>query len=232
MLNTITAEAFRDACDRLEGAENFAEAVHDLIKEYALEHERIIFNGNAYSPEWEKEAKRRGLSNLVSMVDAIPALTDPVSVRMFEEFRVFTKAELSSRAEVKYESYAKAMHIEAKTMLSMAEGQFIPAMIRYAGQLGKDVQAVEACGLRAPVQRELLGQLQEKIERTFAAKEALTAAVLAAEGLPEGEERARAYRECVVPAMEGLRKPVDAAERIVDRGEWPVPTYADLLFEV
>ena len=232
VLNTITAEAFRDACDRLEGADNFAEAVHDLIKEYALEHERIIFNGNAYSPEWEKEAKRRGLSNLVSMVDAIPALTDPVSVRMFEEFRVFSKAELSSRAEVKYESYAKAMHIEAKTMLSMAEGQFIPAMIRYAGQLGKDVQAVEACGLRATVQRELLGQLQEEIERTFAAKEALATAVEAAEGLPEGEQRARAYRECVVPAMEGLRKPVDAAERIVDRGEWPVPTYADLLFEV
>ena len=99
VLNTIAAEAFKEACDRLEAAEDFDMAVHDLIKEYAIDHQRIVFNGNGYAPEWAEEAKRRGLPNLPSMVDAIPALTTPKAVKLFEEFHVFTKTELESRAE-------------------------------------------------------------------------------------------------------------------------------------
>ena len=114
VLNTIAAEAFKEACDRLEAAEDFDMAVHDLIKEYATQHQRIVFNGNGYAPEWEKEARRRGLPVLPSMVDAIPALTTDKAVELFGEFGVFTKTELESRAEIQYEIYAKAINIEAK----------------------------------------------------------------------------------------------------------------------
>ena len=127
VLNTIVADAFSQACDVLEKADDFELAVHDLIKEYAIDHQRIVFNGNGYAPEWAEEAKRRGLPNLPSMVDAIPALTTPKAVKLFEEFHVFTRAELESRAEIQYEIYAKAVNIEAKTMIDIATKQIIPA---------------------------------------------------------------------------------------------------------
>ena len=120
VLNTIVAEALCDACDILEQSEDFEQAVHDLIKEYATEHQKIVFNGNGYSEEWVKEAERRGLPNLPSMVDAIPALVADKNVEMFEKFHVFTRAELDSRAEIKYEAYAKAVNIEARTMIDIA----------------------------------------------------------------------------------------------------------------
>ena len=120
VLNTIVAEAFAEACDVLENAEDFDKALHDLIKRYATEHYRIVFNGNGYADEWVEEAVRRGLPNIRSMVEAIPALTTDKAVAMFEKFKVFTKAELQSRAEIKYENYAKAINIEARTMIDMA----------------------------------------------------------------------------------------------------------------
>ena len=129
VLNTIAAEAFKEACDRLEAADDFDMAVHDLIKEYAIDHQRIVFNGNGYAPEWAEEAERRGLPNLPSMVDAIPALTTPKAVKLFETFHVFTETELQSRAEIQYEIYAKAINIEAKTMIDIATKQIIPAVI-------------------------------------------------------------------------------------------------------
>ena len=120
VLNTIVAEAFSDACDILEKADNFDLAVHDLIKDYAVEHQRIVFNGNGYSDEWVAEAERRGLPNIKSMVDAIPAYVAPESVAAFEKFGVFTKTELESRAEIEYETYAKTINIEAKAMIEIA----------------------------------------------------------------------------------------------------------------
>ncbi len=129
VLNTIVAEAFADACDVLEKADDFDLAVHDLIKEYATEHQKSIFNGNGYSDEWVAEAERRGLPNIKSMVEAIPALTTEKAIELFERFSVFTKAELESRAEIKYEAYAKAINIEARTMIDMASKQFLPAFI-------------------------------------------------------------------------------------------------------
>ena len=130
VLNTIVAEAFSEACDVLEKADNFDEAVHDLIKKYATEHQRVVFDGNGYSDAWVEEAERRGLPNIRSMVEAIPALTTDKAINMFEKFKVFTKAELESRAEIKFESYAKAINIEARTMIDMASKQIIPAIIK------------------------------------------------------------------------------------------------------
>ena len=166
VLNTIVAEAFSEACDVLEKADNFDEAVHDLIKQYATEHQRVVFNGNGYSDAWVEEAEKRGLPNIRSMVEAIPALTTEKAVSMFEKFKVFTKAELESRAEIKFESYAKAINIEARTMIDMASKQIIPAIIKYTKDLADTVVAVKEAGADASVQTELLTEVSGLLAET------------------------------------------------------------------
>ena len=234
VLNTIAAEVFREACDRLEAAEDFDTAVHDLIKEYATEHQRIVFNGNGYAPEWEAEAKRRGLPILPSMVDAIPALTTDKAVKLFESFNVFTRAELESRAEIQYEGYAKAINIEAKTMVDIATKQIIPAVIRYTTVLAESINSVKAvsAALDVSVQTSLLEKSSMLLAETKAAMDKLSGLIAEAEAHEEGRDRAVFFRESVVPAMKALRKPVDELEMIVDKDMWPMPSYGDLIFEV
>ena len=232
VLNTIVAEAFAEACDVLESADDFEKAVHDLIKKYATEHQRIVFNGNGYSEEWVAEAERRGLPNLKSMVEAIPALTTEKAITMFEKFKVFTRAELESRAEIKFENYAKAINIEARTMIDMASKQFIPAVIKYTKSLADTVIAVKAAGADASVQAEALTEVTTLLAETKAALENLKAVEEKAVAMGEGEEQARFYHFEVVPAMEELRAPVDKLEMIVDKEAWPMPSYGDLIFEV
>ena len=222
VLNTIVAEAFSEACDVLEKADNFDEAVHDLIKQYATEHQRVVFNGNGYSDAWVEEAEKRGLPNIRSMVEAIPALTTEKAVSMFEKFKVFTKAELESRAEIKFESYAKAINIEARTMIDMASKQIIPAIIKYTKDLADTVVAVKEAGADASVQAELLTEVSGLLAETKKALEALKVVA----------DQARFYHFDVVPAMEALRTPVDTLEMIVDKEAWPMPSYGDLIFEV
>ncbi|MCD8155262.1 MAG: glutamine synthetase III [Clostridiales bacterium] len=233
VLNTIAAESFRDACDRLEAAPDFAMAVHDLIKEYATEHQRIVFNGNGYAPEWAEEAKRRGLPNLPSMVDAIPALTTDRAVKLFEDFGVFTRAELESRAEIQYEVYAKAINIEAKTMIDMATKQIIPAVIHYTTVLANSVNAVKAAGaIDVSVQMDLLKKTSRLLKSANSAMSKLAKLTEQVNSNPEGRERALFMREKIVPAMEGLREPVDELEMLVDKDMWPIPSYGDLIFDV
>jgi len=232
VLNTIVAEAFCEACDELEKAENFEEAVHDLIKKYLTEHERIIFNGNGYSQEWVQEAERRGLPNIRSMVDAIPWLIADRSVELFGKFGVFTRAELESRVEIKYESYAKAINIEARTAIDMASKQIIPAVIKYTKNLAETVLAVKAAGVDTPVQSELLAESSDLLSDAKLALEKLTDAADAASAMESGREQAVYYHDVVMTAMEELRKPVDRLEMIVDKDMWPMPSYGDLLFEV
>ena len=131
VINTIVAEAFSDACDVLEAADDVQMAVHDLIKQYASEHQRIVFNGNGYSQEWVEEAERRGLPNIKSMVEAIPALVTDKAIALFGKFGVFTEAELRSRVEIQYEGYAKALNIEARAMIDIASKHIIPAVLRF-----------------------------------------------------------------------------------------------------
>ena len=232
VLNTIVAEAFSEACDVLEKADNFDEAVHDLIKQYATEHQRVVFNGNGYSDAWVEEAEKRGLPNIRSMVEAIPALTTEKAVSMFEKFKVFTKAELESRAEIKFESYAKAINIEARTMIDMASKQIIPAIIKYTKDLADTVVAVKEAGADASVQAELLTEVSGLLAETKKALEALKVVTDQAAAMGEGEDQARFYHFDVVPAMEALRTPVDTLEMIVDKEAWPMPSYGDLIFEV
>ena len=232
VLNTIVAEAFSEACDVLEKADNFDEAVHDLIKQYATEHQRVVFNGNGYSDAWVEEAEKRGRPNIRSMVEAIPALTTEKAVSMFEKFKVFTKAELESRAEIKFESYAKAINIEARTMIDMASKQIIPAIIKYTKDLADTVVAVKEAGADASVQAELLTEVSGLLAETKKALEALKVVADQAAAMEEGEDQARFYHFDVVPAMEALRTPVDTLEMIVDKEAWPMPSYGDLIFEV
>ena len=232
VLNTIVAEAFADACDILEKADDFDLAVHDLIKEYLTENQRIIFNGNGYSDEWVAEAERRGLPNIKSMVEAIPAITTEKAVELFERFNVFTKAELESRAEIQYEAYAKAINIEARTMIDMASKQFLPAFIKYTKTLADTVNAVKAAGVDATVQTEALKEVSALMAETKAALDKLVKVTGEAAAKEEGEVQATYYHTEVVPAMDALRAPVDKLEMIVDKEAWPMPSYGDLIFEV
>ena len=232
VLNTIVAEAFSEACDVLEKADDFDMAVHDLIKKYATEHQRIIFNGNGYADAWVEEAERRGLPNIKSMVEAVPALVTEDTVSMFEKFKVFTKAELESRVEIKYENYSKAINIEARTMIDMASKQIIPAVIKYTKSLADTVLAVKEAGVDASVQAGLLKETSDLLAETKSALDALSAVTDKAAAMDEGEEQARFYHFDVVPAMETLRAPVDKLEMIVDKEAWPMPSYGDLIFEV
>ena len=232
VLNTIAAEAFSDACDVLEKAEDFDLAVHDLIKEYATLHQRIVFNGNGYSEEWVKEAERRGLPNIQSMVDAIPALVTEETIQMFEKFGVFTEAELKSRAEIQYEGYAKAINIEARAMIDIASKHIIPAVMRYARNLAETANEIKGAGADESIPVEILKQLTSLLSEARKALLVLKDVTRTAAAMEEGEAQAHYYYKEVCTAMTALRIPVDELEMIVDKEEWPMPSYGDLLFEV
>lgn len=232
VLNTIVAEAFAEACEILENAKDFDIAVHDLIKEYATTHQRIVFNGNGYSDEWVEEAKRRGLPNIKSMVDAIPALVSDKAIELFAKFGVFTRAELESRVEIQYEAYAKAINIEAKTMIDIAGKQILPAVIHYTKELADTIISVKEAGSKANVQSRLLDKTSDLLETAENALDKLSEVTLNAAQKAEGEEQARYFHDAVMPAMDALRAPIDQLEMIVNKELWPMPSYGDLIFEV
>jgi glutamine synthetase len=234
VLNTIVADVLDRMADELEQAEDFDLAVHDLIKKSLTDHNRIVFNGNGYSEVWVKEAERRGLPNIKNMVDAIPALTTKKAIDLFGKHHVFTPVELHSRAEVLYESYSKTINIEAKTMISMASVQYIPAVINYTRELADSINAVKAASpdIDVSVQTELLKETSNLLYEAEEARKKLNAVVSEASSMGEGEAQAVFFRDKVIPAMAKLRAPIDALELIVDKELWPVPTYGDLLFEV
>lgn len=234
VLNTIVAESFKEVANELESASDFDEAVHDIIKRLFTAHRRIIFNGNGYSEEWVKEAKRRGLSNLPSMIDAIPALVSEDSIKLFEEFEVFTRTELESRVEIEYEAYSKAINIEAKTMIDIAGKSIIPAVIRYTTRLADSIIKLKsAISVIEPyAQNAILIEVNEHLKESKVALENLKNYMDNATEITDVTAHAKYMYEVVVPAMEALRKPIDTLEMIVDKDLWPMPSYGDLLFEV
>ncbi|MCB6607831.1 glutamine synthetase III [[Clostridium] symbiosum] len=234
VLNTIVAEAFKEAADQLEKADDFDMAVHDMIKKLFAEHRRIIFSGNGYSEEWVKEAERRGLPNLRAGIDSVAALITDKAVELFEHFSVYTRAELESRAEIEYESYAKTINIEAKTMIDMAGKQIIPAVVEYTTQLAKSLSAVrDACPeADVSVQKELILETSALLSEMKAALSNLENEAKAATAISNSKERAYYCLEKVTAAMKKLRIPADKLEMIVDKELWPFPSYGDLIFEV
>ncbi len=231
-LNAIVAEAFCEAADLLEKSDNFEMACHDLIKEYMTKHQRIIFNGNGYSDEWVAEAERRGLPNIKSMVEATETLTTEKAVRLFEKFHIFTKAELESREEVLYETYAKSINIEALTMIDMASKQLIPAVVKYTRSLADTVSAVKAAGADASVQTDMLTESTALLKDAKAALTKLVSDQAAAVAMEAGKAQAFFYKDTIKADMDALRAPIDKLEMIVDKDMWPMPSYGDLMFEV
>ena len=234
VINTIVAEAFCEAADILENSTDFTADANRLIADNLREHCRVIFNGNGYSAEWVAEAQRRGLPNLPSMVSAVPSLTTDKAAQLFGRFGVYTRAELESRSEILYETYAKVTCIEARTMIHMAKKHYIPAIVRYTARLGDSICKVrnacpEAC---TAVQEKLLMKTSTYLNEANEALIALEEALAHSNTLESISEIANDCYHSVVPAMRALREPIDCLELIVDKDIWPVPTYGDLMFEV
>lgn len=234
VLNTIVAEAFKEAADILEASDDFPTAVHDLIKKLLSEHRRIIFNGNGYTEEWVQEAERRGLPNLKCMVDSIPSLVTEKAVKLFGDFGVYTRSELYARAEIEYETYAKSVLVEARTMSDMAGKQIIPAVIRYSGDLARSLNEVRTACPEADmsVQTELVLEVSSLLAAMKNAMEEIRKDLEKAGTMSNMKERAHFCYDEMVPAMNRLREPADRLEMIVDKEYWPFPSYGDMIFEV
>ncbi len=232
VLNTIVAESFKEIADELENAEDFNMAVHDMIKKLFTEHQRILFNGNGYSEEWAEEAHRRGLPDIKNMVDAIPALTTDKALKLYEQFGVFTKTELLSRAEIKYEAYKKTVNIEAKSMLNISSKQIIPAVISYTTELANSIAAVSEAGIEPTTQKAILADVTENLNAMYKAQTELKEAVEKGATITDPKEAAHFFRDTVSAKMKELRDPADRLEMIVDKEYWPFPSYGDLIFEV
>ncbi len=233
-LNAIVAQSLCEAADILEQAQDFPAACSRLIHQWMSQHQRIIFNGDGYSSEWVQEAKRRGLPNFVSMVDAVPSLVAQETVELFSKFNIYTRSELEARAEILYETYVKVVKIEANTMLHMAAKHFIPTAITYSTRLSQSMAAVSAACPEADVsvQRKLLTRVSALLADAAAALEQLRPLMDRVDAIDGIKEMAQAYHEAIIPAMDALRHPVDELELMVDKDIWPVPTYGDLMFEV
>lgn len=234
VLNTIVAEAFKEAADILEAAEDFNMAVHDMIKELFEKHRRIVFNGNGYTQEWVEEAERRGLPNLRCMVDAIPALVTDKAIKLFTSFGVYTEAELLARAVIEYEAYVKTINVEARTMLDMAGKQIVPAVIRYTTFMAQSVNTIQkACAYAdVSVQNDMLMEMSKLLGEMKAAMNELEKHLEMANNFKNMEQCAHYYYDMIVPAMNHLREPADKLEMLVDKTYWPFPSYGDMIFEV
>lgn len=234
MLNTVVAEELSDFADELEKAADFKAALSALIRRVISEHKRIVFNGNNYSEEWVQEAAARGLLNLKTTPDALALLSSDKNVALFEKHGVFTKEEVESRQEILFESYAKTLSIEALTMLDMVRKVIFPAVIGYVKELSETALAIKSAGIDADVstETELVKKLSALLSAAGRHSENLTAALLKARSLGEGEIAANCYRDDVIPAMQLLRSDVDLMEELTAKKHWPLPTYTDLLYSV
>ena len=232
VINTIVADALSQFADRLEKSDAPEAEIKNIITDTIKENGRIIFDGNNYTDEWVKEAEKRGLPNLKSAVDAFPAFIDERVVKMFKKHEVFTKAECRSRYEILLEEYTKALHIEALTMLEMANQEILPACIEYSNTVAKSLKMKKELGLSAPCETKLYKNINEHTEGLMAAAEALQKEV---DEIPEDCEEiklAEFYRDRIIPEMDSVRCYADELELIVGKEFWPFPTYTDLLYKI
>lgn len=232
ILNTIVADTLCNFADVLEKAEDFEATAKKLVVDKLREHQRIIFNGNGYSQEWVEEAARRGLPNIPCMVDAVQYLVTDENVEMFKRHGIMTKRELEARAIVMYENYAKAINIEAKTMIEMANKQIIPAVMKYEGKLAEGIKDLKDIGVPATAQIEIVNAIDAKLaELRKATLELEDIVAKAAEKEDDPHAWAKYYHDVVFAYFDTVRKPADELEKMVDAEAWPIPTYEELLFE-
>ena len=234
ILNTAVAKELKGYADELEGAEDFTSAAIALVKRTIRDHRRVIFNGNGYTAEWEAEAAKRGLPNKKNTPAALPALIDPKNIALMEEFGVLTKVEMESRYEVEMEHYAKVINIEALTMLEMARKQLLPAVNAYMSEVANTAASKLAVSESISVRSETktLGRLSADADAMSDAIDTLQDAVDAAKALPSESEKAVAFHDNVLPAMDALRAAADDAETLCGEDYWPLPSYSKMLYYV
>ena len=234
ILNTAVAKELKGYADELEGAEDFTSAAIALVKRTIRDHRRVIFNGNGYSAEWEAEAAKRGLPNKKNTPAALPALIDPKNIALMEEFGVLTKVEMESRYEVELEHYSKVINIEALTMLEMARKQLLPAVNAYMSEVANTAASKLAVSESISVRSETktLGRLSADADAMSDAIDTLQDAVDAAKALPSESEKAVAFHDNVLPAMDTLRAAADDAETLCGEDYWPLPSYSKMLYYV
>ena len=234
VLNTAVAESFRQFADILEKADDFDAAVARIIKDTFTEHQRIIFDGNGYSEEWEHEAERRGLLNLKTSVDAYKLFNLPKNVKLFTEHGVMSEVELNSREDILFENYSKLINIEALTMIEMASRDIIPAVGAYISELAGTAANVLAVLPESPclVEKTLIKKLSALNEKAYEDLEALKRVDAEAAAIGDVVTCAEAYRDKVIPAMNALRESVDAMETLTAAEYWPMPTYGDMMFRI
>ncbi|MBQ3483385.1 MAG: glutamine synthetase III [Clostridia bacterium] len=234
VLNTAVAESFRQFADVLEKAENFDKALAKLIKDTFRKHSRVLFNGNGYSEEWQKEAASRGLPNLKTSVDAFKTFDAEKNVTLFATHGVMSEVEIHSRKEILFENYAKLINIEAQTMIEMATRDILPAVNAYVAELAGACAAKTAViqSVDVSMETDLIETLSRLVGEAFTAVKALKAADAAASACATGEARACAFADNVIPAMTLLRAKVDEMETLTSSDYWPLPTYGDMMFRV
>ena len=234
ILNTAVAKELKGYADELEGAEDFTSAAIALVKRTIRDHRRVIFNGNGYTAAWEEEAARRGLPNKKNTPAALPALVDPKNIQLMEDFGVLTKVEMESRYEVEMEHYAKIINIEALTMLEMARKQLLPAVNSYMSEVANTAATKLAVSEALSVRSETktLTRLSTDADAMSDAIDVLQDVVDAAEALTSESEKAVAFHDNVIPAMDALRAAADDAETICGEDYWPLPSYSKMLYYV
>ncbi len=232
-LNTIMAEELGQFADRLEQAEDFNAALHQLIRDALRDHQRIIFNGNGYEDSWVEEAERRGLSNLACTADALQTYLQPKHIELFRRHNVFTEEELAARNEIHLENYCEVIGIEARTMLDMVRRDIFPAVSAFSGEVARSVAAKRSvladldCGSEEDLLRRLSALTGEMMAQTAGLEKAL-----AEHRSEDAYGAAHYYKYTVFAAMERLRAAVDQLEAITSARYWPYPSYTDLLFSI
>ena len=234
MLNTMVADVFSQFADRLEKCDNVEKELHLIIKETMEKHKRIIFNGDGYSDEWQLEAKKRGLLNLKSTVDALPLLKSEDNIAMFERHGVLSRAEINSRVDIVLENYSKTLHIEALTLIEMMNRQVIPAISAYTDKLCRGLINKRSIGVKVDdtADTEIIARLTAAGAEIYKLNADLKMAVSSAEKLTDMLERATAYHDIVLRLMNDIRKYADSAEAVVSMEDWPYPSYGELLFSI
>ena len=233
VLNTAVAEELKQFADELEGAANFEEALHELIKKTVTDHKRIIFNGNGYDDAWIAEAEKRGLLNLRSTPECLPYSLHEKNMKLFISHKVYSETEMRARYEILSENYCKIINIEALTMIDMAKKDILPAVSKYSHELSDTVIAKAACGdIESGYEKELLAKVSKLNTAAYKKTEKLEQAVLKAKEISETQELSMYYKDAVFAAMSELRITVDELETVVPADIWPYPSYGDLLFSV
>ena len=232
VLNTIVADVLDQFADELEKADNFQDALDDLIKRTIKENQNIIFNGNGYSDEWPVEAEKRGLLNLKSTPEAVPAFLSQKNVDVFSKYGVYTEAELQSRVEILLDEYCKTLNIEALTMIDMAKKEILPAAAKYIKDIAKTAELAKSCGAETVFEEETVKEISALVTEMYKALGTLEADVQKVHSIEDTQEMANFFHDTIFADMGALRVPADKIETLVGKDYWPYPTYSDLLFYV